>query len=160
MLLWMVISSTQAAISSAKDIDRYQHCVPNAELYCRKKAEHQPATTDEQACRDEIIEACRNQRRNQETWNEIAELAGNTAEDRQKRIVDCKKQADMFISKCEIKLRNIENPKQKSASMRNCIRAEERLCATEATMKAGHLRLVIKTHGHPKGEGFDHYDEL
>ena len=164
MLLWTLISSTAVITSAAREPERdwYKHCVPNAELYCRKKAEHQPdkirSPEDEQVCRDAIVEACRTEGGTMEGWTKMTELGGNTGKHREERMNECRKRTDL-IERCEA-LHVNQSGKLKEVVMKMCLLDAVDDCATDAQLQAGHIRLVIQTLGHPKGEGFNHDDEL
>ena len=168
VLLWTVMTDSLVPVSAkkkktpeAKSQEHwYTHCAPNAELYCRKKAEYQPEEMkpeDEQACRDAIVKACRTKKFTD--WQTIKALAGDTRDAEKKRNEECYSSG----ARCNDLYGNMEASREKEALMEDCISDATERCHIKVhadVMQKGHLKLLIREHGHPKGEGFDHNDEL
>ena len=145
------------------------HCVPNAELYCSKKAEHQPdklpTPEAQKACRDAIVEACHEESDKipWEHYRHVRHLGGERDLDMlAARKTACKQHAR---EKCTAVMGTDETfqraaQHEKERWMTSCELDAQHSCEDDHMWLHGHRKLLVQRHGHPKGDEFDHNDEF
>ena len=129
------------------------HCHANAEHYCTKKTEYaKGGGEEEQKCRDMLLEGCVGQLTALRHTQELLQLSGETTDGRAEKARQCEEEEMWHCADIDCEHEKIM-----------CESTVKTTCYTRVwkeNMKAGHLKKVIMRHGHPKGDEFDHNDEL